>query len=52
MLLCIVCKKVIANVDPNNVRYGGCSSCDLEEVARLMEAKKADEVEDRANDYD
>ena len=43
MLKCIVCDKVIANVDPSTVRYGGCSACDLKEVARLMEEHKAKE---------
>lgn len=37
MLLCIVCGKVIANVDPYKVRYGGCSECDLDEVVKRME---------------
>jgi hypothetical protein len=37
MLICCVCGKVIANVDPNNVRYGGCSSCDLDLVKEQME---------------
>jgi len=40
MLVCIVCNKVIANIDPNNVRYGGCGTCDIKEVARLMKEKK------------
>ena len=41
MLICIVCKKVIANCDNGKVvRYGGCSACDLKEVARLMDQEK------------
>jgi len=40
MLICICCNKTIANTDPHTVRYGGCSACDLKEVAKLMEEKK------------
>ena len=39
MLICIVCGKVIANSDPNKVRYGGCSVCPLLEVAKKMREK-------------
>ena len=41
MLICIVCGKVIANVDQSTVRYGGCSSCPLDEVAREMQDLKS-----------
>jgi hypothetical protein len=37
MLLCVVCGKIIANVDPINIRYGGCSACSLDEVKRGMD---------------
>lgn len=37
MLLCIVCGKVIANLDPDHTRYGGCSSCSLDEVKKEMD---------------
>ena len=30
MLLCSGCNKVIANVDPVNIRYGICASCPIE----------------------
>ena len=30
MLLCSSCNKVIANVDPVNIRYGICASCPIE----------------------
>jgi len=32
MLLCAVCRKVIADVDPSTIRYGGCGKCALEDV--------------------
>jgi len=37
MLICVVCNKVIANVNPHKVNYGGCSECDIKEVAKRME---------------
>ena len=40
MLICCVCGKVIANMDPNKVRYGGCASCPLDEVKEAMEELK------------
>jgi hypothetical protein len=40
MLLCIVCGKVIADVDPNRVRYGGCAACPIELVAKKMDERK------------
>jgi len=40
MLLCIVCGKTIANVDPSTIRYGGCSSCPIEEVSMGMKELK------------
>lgn len=40
MLICIVCGKTIANVDPSTIRYGGCSSCPIEEVKKLMGKEK------------
>jgi hypothetical protein len=42
MLLCIVCGKVIANVDASTIRYGGCASCSLSDVKRLMDAMKGE----------
>ena len=39
MLICIVCGKTIADVDPNTVRWGGCPNCPIDEIAKRMEAK-------------
>jgi len=42
MLICIVCKKVIANVDPSTVRYAGCADCNLEDVKKEMDKLKGE----------
>lgn len=36
MLVCIVCEKVIVRRDTSKLRYGGCSSCSIEEVKKCM----------------
>jgi len=37
MLICIVCGKTIANCDNGKtIRYGGCASCPIVEVAAKM----------------
>lgn len=37
MLICIVCGKTVANVDPSTIRYGGCGKCPVEEVKKALE---------------
>ena len=39
MLVCIVCGKVLANVDPTTVRYGGCHKCSLLEIQKRFDKK-------------
>ena len=51
MLLCAVCGKVIANVDPEHIRYGGCGKCDLYEVANAIEEKKSHCCDDDCRSY-
>ncbi len=44
MLVCAACGKVIANVDPSKVRYGGCASCNMEDIKRgIKSMEKANE---------
>ena len=41
MLLCVVCGKVIANMDNGAVvRYGGCGNCNLKLVAEKMKERR------------
>ena len=41
MLICIVCNKTIANFDDGaTIRYGGCASCPIVEVAAKMDDLK------------
>lgn len=40
--MCAVCGKVIANVDPNDVRYGKCAACPItkENIEKVEQARK------------
>lgn len=40
MLVCAKCGKVIANVDPYHIRYGGCGKCPVLEVAKAIQEKQ------------